>query len=191
MSAGRIFPVRAFKVPRHSLKLLFVMLFLLALGFKPPLQAQRSKPLHIVLLTPRNDAFWTLFYEVTQAAAEDLHVRLEWLPAMNDPARQLQDATAVLQRKHDLPDAIIYKNFEDTAVPILKLAEQAGVVSMMFEESLTAEQMLEHGRPREKFKLWLGDLLPDQREAGFNLCESSKESRINRGGSRCWHWGEI
>ena len=126
---------------------------------------------HVVVLTPRNDAFWTLFATVSQAAAQDLNIELEWLPALNDPQKQLRDALAVLERPTP-PDALIYKNFDGTAVPILKAAEAKKVYSILFEEALTPEETRQYGVPREHFKYYLGELLPDNLEAGYELLEA-------------------
>lgn len=129
------------------------------------------KQLHVVLFTPRNDAFWTLFADITQAASKDLNIELEWLPAMNSPEKHLHNATEVLQRTHHRPDAIIYKNYDHTAIPILKMAEKAGVYSIIFEDGLSSEEMAKYGRPREKFKYWLGEFTPDQLETGYDLAQ--------------------
>lgn len=131
----------------------------------------RGPRLHVVLLTPRNDAFWTLFANITQAASEDLNIELEWLPALNDPQKQLRDAKAVLERKVHKPDAMIYKNYDHTALPILKMAEKAQVYSILFEDGLSPDELQKYGRPREKFKYWLGEFVPDQLEAGYDLAQ--------------------
>lgn len=126
---------------------------------------------YVVLITPRNDAFWTLFATITQAAADDLNIELEWLPALNDSQKQLKDALAVLDRPHP-PDALIYKNFDGTAVPILQAAEAKKVYSILFEEALTPEETAKYGVPREHFKYYLGELLPDNLEAGHALLKA-------------------
>ncbi|PKL75044.1 MAG: hypothetical protein CVV27_17385, partial [Candidatus Melainabacteria bacterium HGW-Melainabacteria-1] len=147
---------------------------ILALAWIGPVAAPaapQAKVLHIVLLTPRNDAFWTLFARIGQAAAEDLGIRLEWLPAMNDAKKHLADALAVLARP-DKPDAIILKNFDGTARPILAAAEKAGVYSMLFEEGFAGTDLEAMGRPREKYRYWLGEFLPDNFEAGYSLTQA-------------------
>ncbi|HEY9840929.1 MAG: ABC transporter substrate-binding protein [Candidatus Sericytochromatia bacterium] len=135
------------------------------------LPAKRTRPLHVVLLTPRSDAFWTLFAQITRATAQDLGIRLEWISALNDPKKHLRDALAVLNRQHDKPDAIMLKNFDGTARPILEAAEKAHVYSMFFEEGFNSEEARAVGRPREKFKYWLGEFLPDQFEGGYELAK--------------------
>ncbi len=157
---------------KFSLGLCLLGLLLLPGFSDQPVQAKNSQRLHVALLTPRNDAFWTMFYTITQAAADDLKIDLEWLPALNDPQKQLKDATELLQRKHNRPDVLVYKNYNGTAIPILKMAEAAGVYSLIFEESLTPEEAKTHGRPREKYAHWLGEIVPDNIDAGFRLMEA-------------------
>lgn len=137
-----------------------------------PLQAARSQALHVVMLTPRNDAFWTLFAQITQAAADDLGLRLEWIPALNSADKQWQDAQAVLQRSQNRPDVLIYKNYDGTAVPILELAEKQQVYSLIFEDGLTRSEAQTYGRPRQHFKYWIGEFVPDHLEAGYSLTEA-------------------
>ncbi len=81
--------------------LVLLLLAVLMLGLTSPAQqitAKQIRPFHVVLLTPRNDAFWTLAANMTQAAAHDLGIELEWLPALNDPQKHLADALSVLNR---------------------------------------------------------------------------------------------
>ncbi|MEZ0369159.1 MAG: ABC transporter substrate-binding protein [Candidatus Sericytochromatia bacterium] len=132
------------------------------------LPARRTRPLHVVLLTPRNDEFWTLASQITQAAGQDLGVEVEWLPAMNDAKKHLADALAVLARPVK-PDAILLKNFDGTARPILEAAEKAGVYTIFFEEGFNDEEARQMGKPREKFHYWLGEFIPDSFEAGYDL----------------------
>ncbi len=141
-------------------------------AFSLPAEAAASAPLkrrpHVVMFTPRADGFWSLFAQIAQAAARDLDIELEWIPALNDAKKQLNDAMQVLNRS-ELPDLLLYKNFDGTAVPILKAAEAKKVYSILFEEALTAAESREYGVPREHFKYWLGEFLPDNLEAGFDL----------------------
>jgi ABC-type sugar transport system substrate-binding protein len=127
-----------------------------------------KKTLRIALLTPRNDEFWTLFNTICQAAAQDLEIVLEWHPALNDPAKHLRDARAILTRRHNRVDALIMKNYSGTAGPIIELAEKAGVYTLLFEEGFTPEEQKQYGRPREKYPHWLGEMLPDNLEAGYD-----------------------
>lgn len=149
--------------------LCLVLLYLLVAG--PSAPAARTRPIHVVLLTPRNDEFWTLAAGLTQAAAEDLGVAFEWLPALNDPKKQLADAMAVLARPVK-PDAILLKNFDGTGGPILEAAEKAGVHTIFFEDGFTPDETRRMGRPRERLKYWLGEFLPDHFEAGYDLTQA-------------------
>lgn len=165
MIAGSSFRVR------HGLLLLLA--WLLLSGQRPPSApaSQRRAGLHVVLFTPRDDAFWTLFARIAQASARDLGVELEWMPALNDSRKQLRDALAVLQRKTHRPDAILLKNFDGTARPILEAAERAGVYSLLFEEGFSGKDADEMGQPRDKFPHWLGNFIPDSFEAGYDLTQ--------------------
>lgn len=155
-------------------RLMGLILAVLMLGLPAPAQqitAKRTRPFHVVLLTPRNDEFWTLAADMTQAAANDLGIKLEWLPALNDPQKHLADALSVLNRANK-PDALLLKNFDGTGRPILEAAEKAGVYTVFFEDGLQGEDAQALGRPREKLKYWLGEFLPDHFEAGYDLTQA-------------------
>ncbi|MGV3525601.1 MAG: ABC transporter substrate-binding protein [Candidatus Sericytochromatia bacterium] len=152
---------------RHLVIMVLGLGMLLQTASSPSL-AMPARRYRVALLTPRNDAFWTLFATIAQAAAKDLNLDLEWFPALNQPHKQLADAKRLLARTHQRPDALIFKNYEGTAGPILELAEKAGVYSLMFEESFNAQEQQKYGRPREKYKYWLGEFLPDNVEAGYD-----------------------
>lgn len=155
-------------------RLLSLLLVLLMMGLPAPAQQtspKPSRPFHVVLLTPRNDEFWTLAARITQAAGQDLGIEVEWLPALNDPKKHLADALSVLSRPVK-PDAILLKNFDGTARPIIEAAEKAGVYTLFFEDGLQGEDARAIGRPREKLKYWLGEFLPDHFEAGYDLTQA-------------------
>lgn len=151
---------------------LSLCLALASVGLSAPLPpAQHSvRPLRIAVLTPRNDAFWTLFGQIAQAAGKDLGVEVEWLPALNDPRKHLADALAALRRPNK-PDALILKNYDGTGQQILEAAEKAGVYSLLIEEGFSGEQAQQMGRPRQKYKYWLGEFLPDNFESGYQLTQ--------------------
>lgn len=148
-----------------------ILLICVALFSGPALpQTALKKNVHILLITPRNDAFWTLFADIAQATGQDLGAQITWKPAMNDAQKQLKDAMLALQSP-DKPDAIIMKNFDGTAVPIVQAAEKAGVYTLLIEEGFHPEEARTVGRPREKYSYWLGEFLPDNFESGYQMAK--------------------
>lgn len=157
--------MRKFLFPMMSC-LLFT--FLGTAGLAVPNSAP-TKKFRVALFTPRNDAFWTLFSNLARAACEDLGMEMEWHPAMNKHEKQLSDAIAVLNRTANKVDAMVFKNFNGTAGPMMELAEKKHVYSLTIEEGYNPQELEKYGQPRHQFKYWIGEFLPDNQECGFDL----------------------
>lgn len=158
-------------------KLLFPILscllcaFLCTVGLAAP-KPTPVKKFRVALFTPRNDEFWTLFSNIARAACEDLGMELEWHPAMNKHEKQLADATEVLNRTTHKVDAMVFKNFNGTAGPIMELAEKKQVYTLTIEEGFPPQENEKYGAPRHKFKYWIGEFLPDNPECGFDMANT-------------------
>lgn len=142
---------------------------LLNLGGQSAAAVVPAHKFRVALFTPRNDEFWTMFSKLAQAACQDLGMELEWHPAMNKHEKQLADAKAVLNRQWPKIDAMVFKNFNGTAGPMMELAEKAKVYSLTIEEGYTVTEQEKYGSPREKLKYWIGEFLPDNHDVGFEL----------------------
>lgn len=149
-----------------------LLLFCLGLGSAP---AVRPAPpvtgrLRLALFAPReaDDTFWSMFRDFMQAACDDLGLELRVYYAHDDAATALKQVKAAVTGP-DRVHGLVFQNFKKTALRFLETAEQAGVPAFMVDTGLDEADRLRVGKPRERFKFWLGEFLPENEEAGFDL----------------------
>ncbi|WP_321400610.1 ABC transporter substrate-binding protein [Maridesulfovibrio sp.] len=106
-----------------------------------------------------------------QAAAEDLGIDLEIIYAERNHLVMVKEADEVLARK-DLPDYLIVVNEKLAARKIIAKADEKGVKVFNLLLNFYGKQAEELGTPREKFKNWIGGLVPDNRWAGYHLAKA-------------------
>lgn len=82
--------------------------------------------------------------------------------------------STILDNPATRPDGIIFHNYKKVAPYILEKAEQLKVKSLIFNSGLNDDkfQML----PRQKYKHWIGQILPDDELAGAELLQCLKNS---------------
>lgn len=129
-----------------------------------------AKPIQVVLLNPGGSHwFWQMIIEFMQAAAEDLDMELEVITSDRDHFLTVQQAQEVVSRIKP-PDYIITGNEKSNAGKIIKLADQAGVKVFLFNNGFVKPKDIKtYGRPREKYKHWIGEIIPNNFSAGYQM----------------------
>lgn len=129
-------------------------------------------PLHVAFINPANHEywFWGMVEDFMSAAAEDLGIVLEIHEADWDQERMRELAREICLRRKP-PDYLIVVNEKLAAGDMLRMADTAGVPTFMIVNVFRGEESWKYGRPREKFKSWLGELRPDNHMAGFCIAE--------------------
>ncbi|WP_160148220.1 ABC transporter substrate-binding protein [Rubripirellula obstinata] len=139
-------------------------------GVEPFVQ---DKPYRIVLFTPRipNDHFWGPFAEFMDEAATDLGMELEVQYAAS--SRNLMQAQILdVCAAQDKPDAIVFQSFKRGGVKFLKIANRHEVTALLVNAGLKKQLAEVIGEPRTSLPYWLGEVLPDDFEAGFHLANA-------------------
>lgn len=140
-----------------------------AFGAGPPLPAsQAAQRPRIAYFMPRNDVFWKFSGGFAKAVGEDLPVDLTIYPGKNDSVDYVATIRKSLESPNP-PDGILFKNFSNTGPEIIRLAEKHKVFALNVDEALTEEDSLKMGKPREKYRYWVGQITNDDEEAGYNL----------------------
>lgn len=132
-----------------------------------------EKDFHIVLFTPRNqhDHFWEPFAEFMGEAADDLGMKLEVQYAgssRNLMQSQIRDAC----RRPEKPDGIVFQSFKRGGPKFLKIANRHQVTALLVNAGLQPEQAKALGEPRTTLEHWLGEMLPNDFKAGFDLANA-------------------
>lgn len=143
----------------------FILFFYILLNC---LSIQAVELKRVALITPRapKDAFWGPFSRFAECAANHFSYNLQTYYAMGDHHEMTALVEKVMREK---VDAVILSNFKMQGKHAVELAEKYKIpilfVTGGFDES---EKM---GEPRLKYPYWLGQLLPDDQQAGQRLLE--------------------
>jgi ABC-type sugar transport system substrate-binding protein len=148
-----------------------VFIFLFALLWILPVFAQH--PPKVTFLAPNPEGaqmFWTQSIGIMKAVADDLQIDLKIIYSRPGSYHQKKDGLEVLESR-PLPDYFLTIYLLEATRHHLKLAEQSGVLSFVFNAGVVPEDREEVGRPREKYRLWIGQMIPDDRQAGYLLAD--------------------
>ncbi len=129
--------------------------------------AATAASLHIVFINPgrADEPFWRSVTRFMQPAAQQLDIELEVLYADRDHVQMANLARAVTERR-EKPDYLILVNEKRAAGDMLKLAEKAGIKTMLAFSAFEGSQAAEFGEPRQQYPHWVGAITPNSREAG-------------------------
>ena len=124
----------------------------------------------VVFLNPgtTREAFWVSYSQFMQAAATDLHMDLRILYSDRKGEVTLKQAREVLKGP-DRPDYLVFVNEQYIAPQILRLAQGSGVKLFIVNNALTPDQMRLLGSSPDKYPDWLGSLVPNDEEAGYQM----------------------
>lgn len=121
------------------------------------------------LLAPENP--WRRdVLSVMQAVAHDLDIELIEYNAGYWPGDSLALMRQVLFNPQK-PDYLIITMHRSIGVRLLELAEEAHVPVFVINTGLRPEEQARFGGPRQHFKFWLGQMVPDDEKAGYQLAQ--------------------
>ncbi len=112
--------------------------------------------------------FWELFIEFMEAASSDLGITIE-VNLSHDNRNKMVSEVRRICEADDKPDAIIIHSFKRTGPILLDIANRNKVPVFMVNSGLTGEQEKKVGEPRERLRHWIGVMLPDDFQAGYDL----------------------
>lgn len=131
-----------------------------------------NKPLKIVFFnseSPQGSHWWTTSSEIFKETCRQLGMRSEVIYVNRDRLAMLEKFQVVAQSA-DKPDAVIFQNLRQNAVQMLAIAEKFQVKTFIFDAGLTEpEDLAKYKGPREYFRNWVGQMLPNDRQAGYDL----------------------
>lgn len=143
---------------------------ILALLLLPaPLSGQTGRPriLFYNSSTP-DDPWWRTSSDIMQAACRNLGMDLRIVYVARDRNLMVNDFRKVAAGT-DRPDAVVFQNLRQNAIAMLTIAETYQLPVFIFNAGLTEEETAAYGGPRDHFKHWIGQILPDDEQAGYDL----------------------
>lgn len=162
--------------------LLLLCSFSQSLAATSPTPAAGKPPLRITVLNPAEAGhpFWDTLISFMQEAAADLNIELEVLYGDSNRFRTTEQARTVLQRT-DKPDYLLFNYFFSQGSHILDAAEQAGVYSVIFNTDIPQTEAVTTGRPGQHYQYWIGRIVPDEQQAGYDLAMLLRKEGNKRG----------
>lgn len=129
--------------------------------------------LNVVFVNPgkTGEVYWDMVSETMKAAGRKLDMKVEVLVAERN-FRTMQELGLGVVARADKPDFLILSNEESAAVPVLEAAEAAGIRTLFLSNTLIGADASRLGAPREKLKMWLGDITTDLQTAGTRMANA-------------------
>lgn len=123
--------------------------------------------LSVVFINPgrTDEPFWRSVVRFMLPAAQQLDVRLEVLHAERDHLKMI-DLTKQICERSRKPDYLMIVNEKLAAGEMLKIADNAGIKTLVLFSAFDEQQRAEFGTPRKKYKNWLGSFAPNAVDAG-------------------------
>jgi ABC-type sugar transport system substrate-binding protein len=129
-------------------------------------QAMDNDPIRIVFVSPRESEnyFWGTMSRFMRVTAEQLNIELTIIDGGGEPYKEVKAAREALNAKIK-PDYFIFAYSPGHGHRLLKLANDAKVKSI----NVNSLAPTEAGTPRVKFPFWIGQLAPNDKQAGYDL----------------------
>lgn len=132
--------------------------------------AGMSMAMSVTFLNPgkSDEKFWSSVSQFMLAAAEDLEIELDVIYAERDPVRMVENARRVIARSKR-PDYVVTVNEKLVAGEILRLTANTGIKVFLINNTLSADEQAALGKPRQGIPHWLGSLVPNNEDAGYQM----------------------
>lgn len=152
-----------------------------AKGVSNDIEAENQDVLHFHLLRPDNEnPFWGLLEKSMYAACADLGCEVSATRAGWDHFKMVEQARSFIQSQ-EKPDIIIFQSFKNNGPMIIKALETAGIDHILVNAGLTEDQSEQMGKPRQIYKHWIGQMMPDDYSAGWLTAEALYKEAKARG----------
>lgn len=145
-----------------------------------------SRPVKVAFLNTDTNPAMSDFSRAFHAAAEDLGMEAIEVIVDEWPASMEKNLQALLESPKR-PDYLIIIIHKGTSVSLLRTAEKAKVPVFVVISGLVPADQKKYGGPRETFKYWIGQVLPDDDNAGYDLANilidsAKKKGKVDKSG---------
>jgi len=126
----------------------------------------------ILIVQPSDAVTDALWFEVvdrhTKYVTRDLNMDIEHFFAGDDRTKV---SSNVIEKIKDgaKPDYLVFSNQIGIGVGLLMICENMDIKCFMYGSSLIERDVKEFGGPRKKLQNWIGQIIPDDEQAGFDL----------------------
>lgn len=124
----------------------------------------------VVFINPgkSDEAYWVAASNAMQKAADSLGMQLHVVYAERNRLEPIAIAQNLAQLPQSArPDYVIFSNDYGVAPGVLRTLEGTGIRLFMAFSGAQSDLREQTGKPRERFKAWLGSLEPNAEDAGY------------------------
>ncbi len=129
-------------------------------------QDTSTKQLSFAMFAPRYDFFWPLQEAFMKDACNDLHIQCQVYYSDDNQYEMKRQIESVTTGENKV-DAILFHNYKQQGKTFIQIAEKNGVASFLINTPLSNNDYKIMGKPREKYKMWLGESVPNDQYAGY------------------------
>ncbi len=164
---------RGCSLKRASVLLLTLLVCLVAS------RAPAAQPMRVTFIQASTGPWADELVAAMQAAAEDLGIALSVHEAGHWPGETLARVRGLLNGP-DRPDYLVVSVHRAIGARVLELAEQARVPVFVLNAGLLEKERARYGGPREYFRSWIGQMLPNDEQAGYDLANRLVDEAIRK-----------
>lgn len=161
--------------------IIFLSLIIILLGSNSFVGASPKKinVAFVSVTTPQNP-FWHNYITYMKIACDSLGMNFNAYYA-NENHMQLVPIIKSLIKSKQKPSVIVFLDNKMQAEAVIKTANQAKIPIFLVNTSLNAEETKALGKPREKYKYWIGQMQPDDKAAGYLVAKTLFNKFPNNG----------
>jgi ABC-type sugar transport system substrate-binding protein len=126
----------------------------------------------------KDEFFWPEVTRTMQAAADQFGYTLDVVYAERDAQRMIDLGLEQVARTNP-PDVLILVNEFQAAPEIVRAADAKGIKTFMLLNTFVGEQSRNMGAPGEKYRHWIGSLVPSNRGAGQRMATTLVECMVD------------
>ena len=148
----------------------FKLFICFALNMLIALNAHAKSDFSVLFVNPSiaGEPFWHKVQTITEQTASQLNIKMNTIYGEGNRHIQLAELKKYLNYRAT-PDYVILMNYPGGAEATLELLDKYGINVLTLEQTITGPERNSIGKPKERFKTWLGEVYHDNYDAGGKL----------------------
>lgn len=137
----------------------------------------------VVFINPgrSDEGYWLAASNAMHKAAISLDMQLQVIYAERNRLEPIAIAQSLVQRPPaERPDYVIFSNDYGVAPSVLRALEGSGIKVFMAFSGAQSDLREQTGRPRERFKSWLGSLEPNAEDGGYLTAKALIQAAVQK-----------
>lgn len=154
----------------------FTVFILLTILMIP--QGYSQQKIKVAFFIPHSlNPFWASASRVMRAACNDFNIELTTFHARGRRGLMIRQFRKAVKNP-DQFDVLIFQSFKKSGEDLIKIGNAAKVKMFLFNAGVDYNEM---GKPREIYKHWIGEMMPNDEEAGYVLANYLADEALRIG----------